>query len=491
MAPLDAAFLALETRTMHMHVGALAIFDSSKDSTAITAFEMLRNIVLERIHTVEAMRRRVVQAPLGMDFPLWIEDPAFDIDNHLHHARLAAPGGPDELAHMMSEIMEHKLDTNKPLWELHLVEGLQGGVVGGQVQGGVVGGQVQGGTALIAKMHHCILDGESGADLLAAVLDDGPTPRKVPPPESPWVPDPVPSLAEMLVHVTTGVVSRTRSALDSAGRAASFLSNITASNNRDPEQGGVMAPFAPHLAPGTTINGAISPHRRFSMLDLPLTDIKLVAHASSTTVNHVILASVAGALRKLLDSRGEHPDRSLVSLVPVSQHGDTAQKRTGNNVSAALVSLATHVDDPVDRLMAIAAGSRHAVSSSAPLYDNLLRAMSQIAVPGISHRLASAVSKLRLLDKFNMPFNIVISNIRGPGTALWCAGNRMTGLYPVGPLVEGAGLNVTAMSYIDRLGIGILACKELVPDLDDFTRYLSESFMELEKAVSRRWAGRQ
>ncbi|MCL5947549.1 MAG: wax ester/triacylglycerol synthase family O-acyltransferase [Actinobacteria bacterium] len=486
MDPLDAAFLALETRTMHMHVGALAIFDTtsfdttSQDQAANTAFTRLREIILGRIHTVEAMRRRAIQAPLGMDFPVWIEDPAFNIDNHLHSAGLPPPGGPSKLAHLVAEIMERKLDTDKPLWEIHMVQGIESGVTGKPENGRL---------AIVAKMHHCILDGESGADLLAAVLDDGPTPRQLPPPESPWIPDPVPSLTEMLVHVATGIGARTKAALDSAARTASFISNVTATHNRDPEQGGIMAPFAPHLAPGTTINGAISPYRSFTMLDLPLTDIKLVAHASSTTVNHVILASVAGALRKLLDSRGERPDRSLISLVPVSQHGDTAIRRSGNNVSAALVSLATHVKDPLDRLTAIAAGSRHAISNSAPLYDNLLKAVSQVTVPGISHRLAAAVSKLKLLDKVNLPFNIVISNVRGPSTPLWCAGNRMTGLYPIGPLVEGIGINVTAMSYMDRLGVGILACKELVPDLDDFTRYLGESFTELEKAVSRRSAG--
>ena len=156
-------------------------------------------------------------------------------------------------------------------------------------------------------------------------------------------------------------------------------------------------------------------------------------------------------------------------------------------VSAALVSLATHIDDPLDRLVAISEGSIHAIRNSSPLYDNLVKAVSQVAIPGISHPLATAVTKLRLLDKLNIPFNVVISNIRGPERPLWCAGNRMVEIYPIGPLVEGVGLNITVMSYVDQLGVGILACKELLPELEDFTRYIHESFAELEKATARRY----
>ena len=157
-------------------------------------------------------------------------------------------------------------------------------------------------------------------------------------------------------------------------------------------------------------------------------------------------------------------------------------------VSAALVSLATHIDDPLDRLIAISAGSSHAIRNSSPIYDHLVKAISQVAIPGISHPLATTITKLKLLNKLHMPFNVVISNIRGPNKPLWCAGNRMVEIYPFGPLVEGIGLNVTVMSYVDRLGIGILACKYLIPDLDDFTQYMHESFAELEKATARKYA---
>jgi WS/DGAT/MGAT family acyltransferase len=526
MDPLDAAFLALETENMHMHVGVLAVFDTSEAGHTETIDSSVRNIISERIHTVQALRRRAIKAPLGIDFPLWIEDPHFDIRNHIYREALPTPGSYDELATMAASIMERKLDISRPLWEIHLVEGLCT--------------SPEPATAMIAKMHHCILDGETGAGVLSTVFDDGPTPRKIAPPDHPWIPDPVPSLAELLVHSATGLASRSGSTVNSAKRAISFVANMTNERRRDPALGGIMAPLAPHLAPRTSINGAISPYRKLSFISLPLADIKMVAHSASATVNHVVLATAAGALRKLLDARGERPDRSLVSLVPVSQRGlhegsesgsrvgsrtsnwagsmtggrdggitgsrDSSESGTGrrdgnrnghgaertsknaNMVSAALVSLATHIDDPLDRLIAISEGSSHAIRNSSPIYDHLVKAVSQVAIPGISHPLAAAVTKLRLLDKINMPFNIVISNIRGPERPLWCAGNRMVEIYPIGPLVEGIGLNVTVMSYVDQLGIGMLACRELVPDLDDFTRYMRESFAELEKATVRRYA---
>ncbi len=511
MDPLDAAFLALETDNMHMHVGILAVFDTSEaDSTEVIDLSV-RDIIDERIHTVPALRRRAIKAPLGIDFPLWIEDPHFNLQNHIYREALPTPGSYEELTIMAASVMERKLDMSRPLWEIHLVEGLR------TSPKPVI--------AMIAKMHHCILDGETGAGILSTVFDDGPTPRKISPPDHPWIPDPVPSLTELLIHSATGLAARSASTIDSAKRAISFVASIANEKRRDLESGGVIAPLAPHLAPRTSINGAISPYRKLSFISLPLADIKMVAHGASATVNHVVLSTVAGALRKLLEARGERLDRSLVSLVPVSQRGlhtsniasgnegsrnsngvgaignheDTnstgdnnghRRERTGGNanmVSAALVSLATHIDDPLDRLVAISEGSIHAIRNSSPLYDNLVKAVSQVAIPGISHPLATAVTKLRLLDKLNIPFNVVISNIRGPERPLWCAGNRMVEIYPIGPLVEGVGLNITVMSYVDQLGVGILACKELLPELEDFTRYIHESFAELEKATARRY----
>ncbi len=476
MDPLDAAFLALETENMHMHVGVLAVFDTSGAGPMETIDSSVRNIINERIHTVHALRRRAIKAPLGIDFPLWIEDPHFDIENHIYRAALPTPGSYNELTTLAASIMERKLDMSRPLWEIHLVEGLHT--------------SSEPAVAMIAKMHHCILDGETGAGILSTVFDDGPTPRNVPPPDHPWIPDPVPSMAELLIHSATGLASRSGATVDSAKRAISFLANIANEKKRDTASGGIMAPLAPHLAPRTSINGAISPYRKLSFMSLPLTDIKIVAHSASTTINHVVLATVSGALRKLLDARGERPDRSLVSLVPVSQRGlhEGNMDKNANMVSAALVSLATHVDDPLDRLLAISEGSSHAIRNSSPIYDHLVKAISQVAIPGISHPLATAVTKLKLLNKLNMPFNVVVSNIRGPKRPLWCAGNRMVEIYPIGPLVEGIGLNVTVMSYIDRLGVGILACRDLIPDLDDFTQYMHESFAELEKVTARRYA---
>ncbi len=490
--PEDAAFLSLESPTMHMHVGALAVFDSTFAGERSVA--ALARLVGERIHLAEWLRRRPAQVPMGLGDGVWLEDPNFDLDYHLRARSLPAPGGEEELSRCVGEIVGQKLDLERPLWEMHAIEGLAGG------RG-----------ALAVKCHHSVLDGEAGAAVLRAFLDAGPEGREISPPVAPWIPDPVPTRAELAVYSLARATQRieagarmTQRMLAAFRRAAAEMGG----GENGGSSGGFLSPLAPYLAPQTSINGHISAHRRFAFREVPLVDAKIVARAAGATVNHVVMAVVSGALRRLLDGRDERPERSLLALVPVSRRvaavaagaaGATAgsgvagiggsvatagsARSSANQVSGAVLSLATHVKRPEERLAAIAGTSRESMARSASLYDEILRWYVRIALPGVSQGLARLVTASKLLSRTRPPFNVIVSNVRGPVLPLWCCGSRMEGLYPIGNIVEGVGLNVTVMSYVDVLGIGMLACRDMVPELEDFADYLVDEWTVLKKAV--------
>jgi WS/DGAT/MGAT family acyltransferase len=472
LSGMDAAFLALETATMHLHVGAVMVFDPSTgeagDDVPSLHFDRLRAVVAERIHLVPPLRRRVVRVPFGINHPMWVEDPAFELDHHLHRASLPAPGGPTELAGFVAELAGRPLDPDSPLWEMHLVEGLESGHV-----------------AVVPKVHHALFDGASGVEVVASFLDVGPVPPTVPAPSRPWRPEPIPTEAELVGSAVSSLVRQPERAAGALRRTVGAVRDLAERNRRLREEDEVEPPPAPFRAPRTSLNGAISPHRRFAFTQVPLEEIRTVRHVFGGTVNDVVLAAVAGALRRLLAERGERLDDPLVAMVPMSVRTESDRGALGNKVSAMLVSLATSVADPVQRFTTIAAGTRLAKEQARVLSEDLIRGWAQLAFPALSTRVARLAGNLRLFDHVPPLFNVLVSNIVGPGFPLWCAGARLVALYPVGPLIEGVGLNVTVASYEGSLYAGILGCRDLVPEVERFGDHLSDAFAELAKAAVR------
>ncbi len=401
--------------------------------------------------------------PLGLSRPVWVDDPEFDLDDHVHRASVPEPGGRNELADVVADFMARALDPGRPLWEMIVVEGLAGGR-----------------TAVVVKLHHAILDGVSGASLLGAFLDLSPRGRPIPFPAERWDPDPVPSAAALLRHAAGGVARQPDVARATLRRATDAIVGVN-SLNRELAERGSSPPPPPFSAPRTSLNGHLSSRRRFATIEVPLDDVKLVRRAFGGTVNDVLLTAIAGAVRDLLAERGERPDRSLVGFVPVSTRpgrvgrgdrsadpsapGSAADVALGNEVSAMLVSLATDVDDPVERLQAIAAAAGAAKAQEAVLGGELLENLAKMAVPAVSSRVVRWSAGLRLFDRLPPMFNLVASTMPGPDFDLWCAGSRVVGLYPVGPITDGVGLNVTAMSYRGTVYFGMLGCRRLVPDV--------------------------
>jgi diacylglycerol O-acyltransferase / wax synthase len=464
---LDAAFISLETPTTPLHVGVVMVLDPPEGTRSLfsptTRYAQIRRVIEQRIHLVAPFRQRAMHIPFGLQHPVWVDDPDFELDDHLSRASLPSPGGRKELDTFVAGVMSRRLDPGHPLWEMHVVEGLEGGR-----------------SALIAKVHHAILDGVSGASMLAAFLDLNPRARVIPLPTEPWNPPPLPGSAQLLRHAAASLTHQPGHALSTFESGVEALADL-GQHNRELASRGEVPPPGFFSAPRTSINGTVSNRKRFSTLSIPLADAKLVRQVFECTVNDVILAGVAGGLRRLFEARGENVERALVAMVPVSTRLDPtdAAESLGNQVSGMLVSLATNLEDPLERLMVIARSTRLAKEQEKLHRGRLVGELAQVAAPGLVSRLARAVAGTRIFDRLPPPFNVTVSGVKGPDFALFCAGSRVSALYPVGPIAEGTGLNITVLSYLDQVHFGLLGCRKLLPELDDLAVFLDDSLGEI------------
>lgn len=462
LSGIDAAFLAVETPTSHMHVASLVLLDPAS-APGGWGFADVRRLLADRLHLVPPFRRRVVEVPFGLEHPLWIEDPAFDLDHHLFRAALPAPGGEAELAALAAQVAGRPLDRGRPLWEMHVVEGLDSGQV-----------------ALLVKIHHAAIDGLLGAELLVQLLDLQSETRTVAPEDPPWQPDAVPAAPDLLAGALPSLLARPEAFLDLARRTVDTVLGVRRHNveTSDPP------PPSPFSAPRTSLNGPVTSVRRVAWAQLALDDVKAVKNAHACTVNDVVLAVCAGALRSYLAGRDEHPDGDLVALVPVSVRADDGLPTLANLLSPMLVSLATTVDDPVERLLAVAAGARRAKDQEREVGFDVVLDWAQIAVPGLASAAARLASSLRLADHLRPPCNVIVSNVPGPPIPLYLACARVDALFPMGPVADGVGLNVTVLSYVGRMYFGLVADEAAVPGLDGLAALLGPALEELVKAAA-------
>jgi len=485
IAGVDAAFLAFESAHTRLHVAAVVVMDPPEGTRSLfsssSRFAQVRRVVEQRLHLVPQLRRRVVSVPLGLAHPVWADDPAFDLDDHLFRAALPAPGGPAELGSLVADLMARPLDLQRPLWEITVVEGLEGGR-----------------TALVAKVHHAVLDGVSGASLLAAFLDLGPRARPVPFPSAPWDPDPLPSTAALVRHAASVLARQPEVLADAWQRGVDTLVEVAGHNRRLADAGDVPPP-SPFSAPRTTLNGAVSAYRRFATTTVPLDDVHLVRRVLGGTVNDVVLTAVGGALTRLLADRGEVPGGPLVAMVPVSKRPITDGPGSpevglpvlGNRISGMLVSLATDIADPVERLGEVSRATTVAKAQDRLVPGSLWDDVAQVTSPALASRVVRWASGLGLFDRLPPVFNVTVSNIPGPDFPLWCAGGRVVSVMPIGPVADGVGLNVTSMTYYGSLIFGLVGCRRLVPEMAALIDHLRRAFAELVDAaiVARGAAG--
>ena len=457
---MDATFLYMETPSSYMHVAGLMILDPSTTKADLT-MESVRDFYESRLHLAAPFRRRLVDIPLGLHHPLWVEDPDFDLDYHLRHIAVPSPGGPKQLAELASHLVKLHLDRDRPLWESWIIEGVEGGNI-----------------AVLTKVHHAAIDGVSGNEITVAMLQLSPD-DEAPPPEHEWEPDRIPTEVERLGYAANSLVRQPWRLAGTVRRTAETALR-TRQRNRQPD---IDPPPGLFSAPRTSFNHAITPHRSFAFTSLSLSDVKGVKNALNVSVNDVVLALCAGALRHYLDDNGELPEEPLVAMVPVSVRTEEQQGTLGNQVSSMLCSLATQIDDPVKRLQAIHDGTQPAKGQLNAIGANTLTDWVEFAAPALAGRAARLYSRTRMADRHRPLFNVTISNVPGPPFPLYSNGARVVAHYPMGPIFDGGGLNITVMSYLDQLDFGLVACADLVPDVWSLADGLAAALEELKKAM--------
>jgi diacylglycerol O-acyltransferase len=454
----EAAFLYLETPSTHMQVTGIIVLDPSTMPGGYS-FETVRDLLDERLHLLPPFRRRVVDVPLSLGHPVWIEDPDFDLDAHLHRVALPAPGSLAELATAVGDVAGRPLERGRPLWEMTVVEGLEGGRV-----------------AAVVRMHHAAIDGVSGANLMASLFDLTPDATEVEPPEEPWVPDAVPSDVSLVGGaLAEGVRSplRLASAVRASGRG--LASRLGGGRRRQS-----VRPFS---APRTPFTGAVTARRSVAFGRVALEDVKAVRARFGTTVNDVLLAATTSSLREYLLARDALPDTPLVAAMPISARGE-GQVELGVQVSVTMVPLPVPLDDPVEQLRTISADTTAFKEDRAASGGDTMAEWAELTPPALLTAFARFYSGARLADHHPPLHNLVVSSVPGPPVPLYLAGATVEATYPMGPLIEGSGLNLTLLTNLGNVDLGILACPDLVPEVAELAAGFEEGVAALVKAAA-------
>jgi diacylglycerol O-acyltransferase / wax synthase len=455
LTAVDASFLAQEGPNAHMHIGAVMVFEGPPP-----AFADFADHVRGRLHLVPRYRQKLAVPPLETGRPLWIDDPNFNLEYHLRHTGLPEPGSEEQLRALAARIHSQQLDRTKPLWELWLVQGFEDGRF-----------------ALISKAHHALVDGVAGVDLATVLFDLEPVPPALPTEGEPWVPQPEPSATALAARGVRGLV---KLPFELAGRAVSAATRPTSSLHaaREAVEGVAEVAWAgPNPAPETPLNVPIGPHRRFATVRCELRDFKLVKDAFGGTVNDVVLATVAGALRNWLQSRGVRTDGlELRALVPVSIRGADERGHMGNRLAVMRGPLPVYVEDPVARLRTVRQAMDGLKESKQAVGAEVLTSVQNLAPPTI---LAQA-SRMNFSTRL---FNLLVTNVPGPQFPLYILGRELQELFPVAFLPGNHALAVAIMSYNGGIDFGLLGDYDAMPDLDAFAAMLDDARQELVDAA--------
>ena len=477
LSALDAQFLHVESATTFGHVGAMLVLDPSTAPGGEISLDDVRDLLEARLHLAGVLRQRLVEVPLGLGRPYWIDDPDFDIEFHLRELTLPRPGDDEQLAEQVARIHARPLDRTRPMWEMYLIHGISAGR-----------------SAVYSKVHHAAIDGISGAEILEIVLDITPVPRQVEPPDQPWQPPRTPNRLELLERGLQSLVREPKEAVRSLPRAlphlidlpgaanvpgAQAISELTAALVQRAASPADGEPARRTLsAPRTPLNGPITAHRRFAFGSLPLEDVKRVKNALAITVNDVVMALCTSVLRRWLLDHDALPTVPIVVAVPVSIRSEEPEVEQGNQLSVMFAQLPTHIADPTERLRLVQDAMREAKQQFDGVPATILQDLSAAIPTALSGLAARAF--FRTVTIPGPPVNLFVSNVPGPQLPLYVAGAQVLGVYPVSAVSDlTGGLNITLFSYNGALDFGLIACRELVPDVWNLIGYLRDALEEL------------
>jgi WS/DGAT/MGAT family acyltransferase len=457
----DAIFLAMDTETTWGHVGGLCVLDPSTADDF--SYQSLVRRVEERIGLVPRFKWKLREVGLGFDEPYWVEDPDFDVRKHLHRVDAPSPGTTRELGDLVGRLYAKALDRSRPLWEVWLIERLANGRC-----------------AMFMKTHHCLMDGEGGANLAEVMSDlspDASGPIRVPEGFDEASPVP-PTEARVLTNAWLHGWTRSRNAFRYARDAASEALGGLVQGHR------AFDPPAAADVPRVSFNAAVGTRRALSCAAISLERVKAIKKSLHVTVNDVVLEIVGSVLRADLRDRGELPDLPLAACVPVSlrRPGDA---RLGNQLTNMIVSLETDLLSPVDRLLRIHRGAQRAREKLGQTHVDLFNAIGESLAPFAAHALIELSSGEAALRRLPLIGNLVVSNVRGAPEALYTAGARIEAMYPISMVQAGQGLNVTVLSYRGRMDFGFTVDPDLVPDPWALARRVEPALEALEQDMAR------
>jgi diacylglycerol O-acyltransferase / wax synthase len=458
LTAVDASFLVQEKSNSHMHIGAVIVVEGSAPP-----FQEFIAEIESRLHMVPRYRQKLTWPPGDSGRPLWIDDPTFNIAYHVRHTALPHPGSEKQLLDLAARIASQQLDRSKPLWEMWVVEGLEGNRF-----------------ALINKTHHALVDGVSGVDLATVLFDLEPKPATSHAEIEPWSPQPEPSAAEL---VAAGLRDAARGVFGIAGRVLKYAQHPdrAVDDAREAVEGvGEFAWAGLNPAPPTPLNVEIGPHRRLAVTRQQLSDFKVVKNAFGGTVNDVVLTVVSGALRKWMHTRGFRTEGvELRALVPVSIRTKEEHGEFGNRIAVMRGPLPIYIKEPVARLHSVKKSMDGLKESKQAVGAEVLAGVQQLAPPTV---LAQA-SRINFSTRL---FNLIVTNVPGPQFPLYVLGRRLQNLYPIAFLPQNHSLAIAIMSYDGEVNFGLLADYDAIPDVDEIAEGIAESLAELVQLAQKR-----
>lgn len=456
LSGVDASFLYLETGRSFGHVNSILVFDRPEDPS-FDPYTEYRSRMERAVVDFLPLRRRLVEVPFGLDHPYWAEDPDFDLDFHIRHVAVPSPGGRGALDSLVARLIGRPLDRSKPLWEAYVIEGLENDRF-----------------AVFTKMHHATIDGAAGAMLTQQLFSEGAVVDVRD--EAPTLPDapPLPSPTEVFGRAMFDLARRPRRMLKFQRRLATELFRVGRSADDRRQLRGTLPGV-----PRTPFNHSITPNRRFTWRSMSLSQVKAVKKALGCTVNDVVMAMCTGALREYLIEHDALPDEPLVAMIPVSIRTGEEEDPWTNRVSSIFAAIPTHEADALERIKAIGQTMQESKQRFDLLPADLIVEVASLAPGRLALQAARIATNPRVAESSVQPANVTISNVPGPRDLLKLGDAPVRHFVPVSTVVDGQGLNITVQSYRDTLDLGLVSCRELVPDLDHLADLHIQEFEKL------------
>ena len=482
LSGMDNLFLNLEQGNQYMHVAGLGIYDPSTAPDGRVRFKDVLRFFEARLDSTPVFRRRLVVPPLGVDRPYWVEDDDVDVEFHVRHVALPHPGDWRQLCIQVARLHSRPLDRSRPLWEAYVIEGLHN-----------IPGVPKGSFALYCKMHHAIVDGESGTELLKAMHSTVPEkmPDDIGEEQRRFTADREPTSIELysraLVHQVERVPGLARFSIGTVPRLGALGRELAGKLAGEGMRGidrlrgllsGDLDTVVPKVAPTTRFSGDVSAHRVFEAVGLPLAEFKEIRrHVADVTINDMFLCIVGGALRQYLSSKRELPEASMSAMVPMTLRGADKGGDVGNQVGFTVMSVRTDIEDPLERLLAIRDGARESKRVTDVVGKEFARDLMEFMPTPVSQAIARWVKPPRI--------GLIVSNVRGPDVPLYMAGARLVNYSPISIATHGMGLNVTGFSYAGTMWICAVSCREMLPDPAYFAECMRDAFEAMKSAASR------